>query len=367
MRFRSGCRLLTAVAGTTLAMVLAACGSGSSSSTASGASSATSSSNAPAQTIAQLKTKALQEGSVTWYTTFADKDVKPMIDAFNKEFPGITVNALRLSADKIPARIITEQKGGKYNADVVSGDSPQIAQLVQAGALQPFNPPDEAPLPSGLTLPSGYTGVVYAVTTVPAWNPGAVQKAGLQPPTSWQDLTQPQWKGKFSIDPGAVNWYDALIKEMGHAKALALIQALGRNNPKLVTSHTLALTQVEAGEPLATATAYGYKAASEKKKNPGEIDFANPNPLPSSLTLIDVVKNAPHPDAARLFVDWMVSKAGQQEVVDQTNHTSLRSDVTNDTTVWNPGQWQPAWGTPILSPAEYNQEVQEMNQTFGAA
>ena len=366
MRFRSGCRLLTAVAGSTLAMVLAACG-GSSSGTASGAGSAPGSSSAPAETIAQLKTKALQEGSVTWYTTFADKDVKPMIDAFNKEFPGIRVNALRLSADKIPVRIITEQKGGKYNADVVSGDSPQVAQLVQAGALQPFNPPDQGPLPRGLTLPSGYTAVVYAVTTVPAWNPGAAQKAGLQPPTSWQDLTQPQWKGKFSIDPGAVNWYDALIKDMGHAKALALIQALGKNNPKLVTSHTQALTQVEAGEPLATATAYAYKAASEKKKNPGEIDFANPDPLPSSLTLIDVVKNAPHPDAAKLFVDWMVSRAGQQEVIDQTNHTSLRSDVKNDTTVWNPSRWQPAWGTPILPPAQYNQEVQEMKQAFGAA
>lgn len=346
-----------------LAMVLAACGSGSS----SGTNGTSNSEKVPAQTIAQLKSKALQEGSITWYTTFADKDVKPMIDAFNKEFPGITVNALRLSADQIPTRIITEQKGGKYNADVVSGDSPQIAQLVQAGALQPFNSPEEVTLPAGLTLPNGYTGVVYAVTTVPAWNPAAVQKAGLQPPTSWQDLTKPQWKGQFSIDPGAVNWYDSLIKQMGHAKALALIQALGKNDPKLVTSHTLALTQVEAGEPMATATAYGYKAASEKKKNPGKIDFANPTPLPTSLTLIDVVKNAPHPDAAKLFVDWMVSQAGQKEVVDQTNHTSLRSDVTNDTTVWDPSKWQPAWGTPILPPAQYNQEVQEMNQAFGAA
>jgi iron(III) transport system substrate-binding protein len=290
-----------------------------------------------------------------------------MIDAFSKKFPGITVNALRLSADQIPTRIITEQRGGKYNADVVSGDAPQIAQLVQAGALQPFNSPDGAPLPSGLTLPSGYTGAVYVVTTVPAWNPAAVQKAGLQPPTSWQDLTQPQWKGKFSIDPGAVNWYDALIKEMGHAKALALIQALGKNNPKLATSHTQALTAVEAGEPLATATAYGYKAASEKKKNPGEIDFANPNPLPSSLTLIDVVKNAPHSAAAMLFVDWMVSQAGQQEVIDQTNHTSIRNDVKNSAKVWDPSKWQPAWGTPILPSAEYNQEVQEMNQAFGVS
>lgn len=377
MTARLGRRPLTAVTCAALAMLVSACGGGSTSGSASGsnnssnaaggaAASSLAVSNAPSQGIDQLKAQAKQEGSITWYTTFADKDVKPMIDAFNKKYPGIKVNALRLSADKIPARVITEQKGGKYNADVVSGDSPQIAQLIQAGALQPYNPPDAAPLPKGLNLPSGYTGVVYAVTTVPAWNPSAVQKAGLQPPTSWQDLTKPQWKGKFSIDPSAVNWYDALITEMGHDKAFALIQALGKNQPKLVESHTQALTQVEAGEPLATATAYGYKAASEKKKNPGQIEFANPNPLPSSLTLIDVVKKAPHPAAAKLFVDWMVSQAGQQEVVDQTNHTSLRNDVKNDTSVWDPSKWTPAWGTPVLSSDQYNKEVQDMKQALGA-
>ena len=49
------------------------------------------------------------------------------------------------------------------------------------------------------------------VTTVVAYNPQIVQQKGLPVPTSWQDLTKPQWKGQFSIDPGAVNWYDSLI------------------------------------------------------------------------------------------------------------------------------------------------------------
>jgi len=245
MMVRLGRQLLAAGAGTTLAVVLAACGSGGSSGTGS-----TSSATIPHETIAQLKSKANQEGSVNWYTTFSSSDVQPMIDAFNKQFPNIKVNALRLSANQIPPRVITEQKGHKYNADVVSGDSPQVAQLQQAGALQPYDPPDEAQLPTGLSLPSGYTGVVYVVTTVISYNPTAVRAAGLQPPTTWQDLTQPQWKGKFSVDPSSVNWYDAMIAELGHAKALALIKALGANAPKLVTSHTEALTQVEAGEPI---------------------------------------------------------------------------------------------------------------------
>lgn len=345
-----------------LALSLAACGSSGGAS----ASTSTAGSTLDSLSTSDLAQQAAKEGSLTWYTTFADTDVQPMIAAFNKEYPNVKVDAVRLSADKIPARLITEQKGGKYNADVVSGDSPQLAQVLQAGALQPYTPKDLAPLPKGLSLPKGYQGVVYAVTTVISWNPTVVQQKGVPAPTSWQDLTKPQWQGQFSIDPGAVNWYDSLIADMGHTKALDLLKALGNNKPVFVESHTQALTQVQAGEPMGAATAYGYKASSLKKKTPDTLDYVNDSHLPSSLNLIDVVKNAPHPAAARLFDDWMVSQAGQQAVVDVTNHTSLRTDVTNDSKVWDPSKWTPAWGDPMLSGTKYNQELTEMKQALQA-
>lgn len=359
-RWRFG--LVAAVSAAALA--LAACGSsgGGGSPGKSGSSSSSLDSLSPAA----LQQAAVKEGSLTWYTTFASNDVAPMIQAFNKTYPKVTINAVRLSADKIPARVLTEQRGGKYNADVVSGDSPQLAQLLHAGALAPYTPPDITPLPAGLSLPKGYQGVVYAVTTVIAYNPTVVQQKGLPVPTTWQALTKPAWKGHFSIDPGAVNWYDSLIKEDGQAKAEALLKALGANQPRLVESHTQALTQVEAGEPVATATAYGYKAASERKKAPKNITFVNTNPLPSSLNLIDLVKNAPHPAAARLFIDWMVSQQGQQEVASVTNHTSLRPDVKNDPAVWDPAKWTPIWGNPVMSTATYNQEVSQMKSALNA-
>jgi iron(III) transport system substrate-binding protein len=262
--------------------------------------------------------------------------------------------------------IITEQRGHQFTADVVSGDSPQLAQLIQANALQSYSPPDQTPLPQGLSLPSGYQSVVYAVTTVIAWNPTIVKQKGLPVPTSIETFTEPAWKGKFAIDPTAVNWYDALIKIMGHTQALALVQKLGNNNPVLVESHTQALTDVQSGEPAGAVTAYGYKASSLAKKTPTELDFLNTNPLPSSLNLIDLVANAPHPAAARLFVNWMVSQAGQAAVVAQTNHTSLRSDVTNDPKVWDPTKWSPTWGNPTLPSATYNSELAELGQALHA-
>lgn len=349
-------------AAATMAMALAACGAG-----ASGTSSGSpSSSAASGNSISALLPEAKKEGTLTWYTTFSTTDVPKMIAAFNKVYPGITVNPLRLSADQIPARVLTEQKAGTYNADVITADSPQLAQLIQAGAMQPFNPPDEAPLPAGLHLAAGYPGVVYLVTTVIAYNPAAVKSAGLTPPTSWQDLTQPQWKGKFSIDPGAVNLYESFIASMGNAQALALMQGLGKNTPSLVTSHTLAVTQVQSASPLAAATAYGYYAAAQIKKGATNVAFVNPNPLPASLNLVDIAKSAPHPAAAKLFEEWLVSQQGQQAVVDITDHTSIRSDVNNDSTVWDPSTWTPAWGNPMPTPTEYNQQVSQMKQALGA-
>jgi iron(III) transport system substrate-binding protein len=343
------------------AILLAACGT---SSPAAGGTPAADASKP--QTEAQLKSAAEQEGQVNWYTTFAADDITDMVAAFNKVYPKIKVNALRLSADQLPTKVITEQRGREFNADVVSGDSPQLDELINEGAMQPYCAPDEQALPSGQTLPKGYCGNVYVLTTIIAYNPKAVQRLGLQPPTSYPDLTKPQWRGQFSFDPGSVNFYESLIQQMGHAQALQLIQALGRNQPKLVSSHTLALTQVEAGEPAATATAYGYKSASEIRKKGGSLQFVNTNPLPTSFTLIDIVKNAPHLSAAKLFTDWMVSQEGQQAIVDTTNHTSLRTDVKNDPTVWDPAKWPPAYGPGDITSTQYNQYVNELKQAVGS-
>lgn len=354
---------LLAILSTSLVLVLAACGNGGGGSPTQAAAKDTS---LDSLSTADLATQAAKEGTLTWYTTFADDDVQPILKAFNKTYPNVQVKPLRLSADKIPPRVITEQRGKQFTADVVSGDSPQVAQLLQAGALQPYTPKDQSALPSGLALPTGYEGIVYVVTTVVAYNPDIVKQKGLPIPTGWQDLTNPAWKGQFSIDPGAVNWYDSLVQGMGHDAALNLLKGLGANKPVFVESHTQALTQVQAGEPAGAATAYGYKASSLKKKNAKTVEFVNSAQLPSSLTLIDVVKNAPHPAAARLFEDWMVSQEGQQAVVDVTNHTSIRPDVKNDTAVWDPAKWTPAWGQPNLPAKTYNDELNEMKTALQA-
>jgi iron(III) transport system substrate-binding protein len=323
---------------------------------------------APAQQPEDLVPKASEEGKVLWYTTFADDDVDGMIAAFQKKYPKVKVEALRLSADKLPSRLVTEQRGGKYNADVITADSEPVYQLIKVGTLAPYRVPETPDLPKELkSLPDGYGNVVYVNTSAIAYNPKSVAAQHLPVPHSIEDLTKPVWNGRFSIDPNAINWYEGLITAMGHDKALALVKKLGDNAPRLVESHTQSLTEVQSGEPAAVANAYGYKAAALAKKTPDRIAFANTDPLPSAAVLAEMANKPPHPAAAKLFIDWIMSKAGQQQVVSISNHVSLSDLEHNDASVWNPGKWTPAWSTPVIPADTYDRYLDEYQKALHAA
>ena len=341
--------------------------SGGSSTAASAAASAGSGATASGQSLQDLVAAAEKEGSVTWYTANSTTDVTNIVAGFNKKYPSIKVNTLRESSDKMPSRVLTEQKGGKFNADVVGAEASYMAQMIQADAVVPYTPPDEAPLPSGLKIQAGFGNVDFVTTTVIVYNPNALKAKGLQPPTSFEDLTKPEWKGNFSVNPGALSWYDPLVEAMGHDKALQLAKALGANSPRLVESHTQAITQVQAGEPVATAMAYGYLAENLLKKTPGSIVIVNPNPLPAGYNLVEVAKNAPHPNAAKLLVDWIESQQGQQAIINATAQTSIRSDVQSDQAVWDPSKWAPTWENPSLPAATFNKYTQELQSAFKAS
>jgi iron(III) transport system substrate-binding protein len=321
---------------------------------------------APPQSAAELTGDAQKEGQVDWYTVFTEANTMPIIAAFQKEYPRIKVTTLRLSAGQLSSRILTEQQGGQFSADVVSGNATYLSQLQGAGALQAYDPPDVPPLPAGLPLPDGYRGVVYINTTVIAYNPTALKAKGMAPPTSWEDLTKPEWKGQFSVDPESVDWYDSLIASMGHDKALALVKALGDNSPRITPNHTQQLTEMQAGETLVSATAYGPAAADFVGKDATRTAFVNPNPLPAVLTLSSLAKNAPHPSAAKLFQGWLLGKEGQSTIVTGAGKISIRSDVANDPTLWAPPTWAPAWADPTQSSDDYNKMLAEFTDAMHA-
>jgi len=277
---------------------------------------------------------AATEGSVVWYATMNSKDMNRTVVAFTERHPGIKVQTLRLGSSQLPARIFTEQRAGKYNADVISGDGFQVLQLVDAGAFDKYRVPDPEKFIKGTLDPNGYWANLYQNTTVIAWNPQRLAADHLKPPLSLADFANPEWKGKFGFDTGALNWYMGLVQSGKQGADLA--KRIADNAPIKTSGHTQTVASLEAGEFDATPTAYGYMADQEKRGSK-PIDFTNPTPLFVSLNPVGLAKNAPHPKAARVFVDWLLSQDGQQFIAQRGGgEISSRTDVKNNSTIWDP-------------------------------
>jgi iron(III) transport system substrate-binding protein len=319
---------------------------------------------APTGPTPAMVSAAEKEGTVVWYSTMETKDLDNTVQAFQRKYPRIKLQTLRLGSAQLPVRVITEQRGGKYNADVLSGDGFQVAQLVSAGALEKYRIPDTGKFLPFTTDPNGYWVDLYQNTTVIAWNPQRLQADQLAAPHDVTDLANPGWKGgKIGIDGSALNWYVGTLQVEKNGNQL--MQRLAANKPVITAGHTVTMTQLEAGEFDATPTVYGYYADQEKRAG-RPVDWINPKPLLVTLNPVGLAKNAPHPNAARVLIDWLTSKEGQQFLASQGGgEISSRVDVKSNPRVWNPKD--PYIVVPAPDPAKYNEDVQNFKTTFGIA
>jgi iron(III) transport system substrate-binding protein len=303
---------------------------------------------------------AKREGLVVWYSSLDTKTFAAIVQRFEQSHPGITVQTLQLSSNLIPARIITEQRGGGYYADVANGDIVPMSQLAAAGALQPYRPSDADKYEKGAVAADGLWTSLYFDTTVIAWNPKKLAADHLQPPTSLADLAKPEWSGKIGLDSTAYNWFQGLLET--NPDAVDFVKKLMANKPLITQGHTNTVTQLEAGEFDVTPTAYGYLA--DKDHRAGQpIAFLNPRPLFVGLGPVALVKNAPHPNAARVLLDWLLSKDGQQALIELSGRPSALTEVKNNPDVLN--SRMPIHVLGIPDPARYREIVSQYKSLLG--
>ena len=250
----------------------------------------------------QVMSAAKTEGTVVWYTSVDTKAVNAIVTRFQETHPGITLQVLRTGANQIPPRIMTEQTAGKFNADLINGDLLAMSQLIAAGALQTYHPSEANKFVKGSYDPNGYWISIYNATTVIAWNPQKLKADGLQPPKSLADLAKPEWRGKIGLDASAFNWYSGVLATQ--PDAAELLKKIVENKPVLTEGHTVTVAQLETGEFDVTPTAYGYMANHERSLG-RPVDFLNPKPLLVDPAPLALARNAPHPNAARVLLEWL--------------------------------------------------------------
>ncbi len=250
---------------------------------------------------------------MTVYTTLViDQLARPMAAAFESKY-GIKVNPIRADAGEIVRRVIDEAKAGRPQGDVFDGLT-NVAALKQQNLVQPWVPDMANNLPKNFVDPDGYWSALYVLVTVPAINTNLV--ASKDEPKSWDDLLGPAWKGKMvwgvnTSTTGAAGFVALMLREYGEEKGRAFLTRLAQQNVAgLQVSTAQVLDEVISGEyPLEVMGALHQALFSASKGAP--VKWLPFSPAAESLTTVSVVRNAPHPNAAKLYVNFLLSDEGQ--------------------------------------------------------
>ncbi|MBI2986389.1 MAG: extracellular solute-binding protein [Deltaproteobacteria bacterium] len=265
----------------------------------------------PAQRQQQLLEKARQERDVSVYASFTE--AKSLSDAFRKRYPSPSVTIRRLGGGRMLDIAVTEFRAGRHLVDVFIGGSTSGRPLIDAGVIARYASPERAQYGPHFKDEKGYWTAFFSRHLVFAFNTTLVPQERL--PKSYFDLLNPYWKGRLAIDDHPGNWLAGMIKAYGKEKAAELLRALARQNPKIIRGRTLKIQLMAAGEVYA-AVDQTEEGVIEMKKKGAPVDYRFLENTPVLTNPVLLVKNAPHPHAGALFLDYLLSKEGQQAVVD---------------------------------------------------
>ncbi len=260
-----------------------------------------------------LEAGAKKEGQVTFYSTaFADRVLRPMAVDFNKRYPFLELKYVRAGSSSLLQRVTSERRANSVRVDVLDADL--AAALKKAGVAHTFTSPVLAEYPKDSIDPDGAWVANRFSWQGIAWNTKLVKAS--QAPKTWESLLDPKWKGKMawgsSTGTGGPRVITHWRKLWGEKKTLTFLTNLKKQNIRIVPGSVRSvLDQVIGGEyAVGVSMAMHHIAISKAKGAP--IEGTSPEPsLARSQTLM-LVKGAPHPHAAMLFIDYFLGKdAGQ--------------------------------------------------------
>jgi iron(III) transport system substrate-binding protein len=268
-----------------------------------------SSESARAATDSSVIEKAKAEGEVVLYTAWGLDTVQALQKAFTKKYPFIKFDARRTGSERLLTITITEHKQKLFRTDVFSGSHLAMINHKKMGHLQKYISAEQRAFPKEFQDPDGYWTAFYMDTRVLAYNTRMAARDDL--PKTYADLLLPKWKGKMAMDDADYILYGSLLEMMGRERGLSFMKKLAQQDLIIRSGHSL-LTQLLIGGEFPIYLD-GFGSNIEKFKAQGApIDWTALEPVVVSLNPVGMAINAPHPNTARLLVDFLLSKEGQE-------------------------------------------------------
>ncbi len=279
-----------------------------------------------ADRAARLLEGARREGSVTVYTSLAPTEATPLVEAFEKK-TGVKVNLWRGLSDQVVQRSVTEMRGRRHAVDVIETNGPEMESLAREQVLAEFFSPHLADLPPHIVPRHGLWVPDRLNFFVVAYNTNKVKAADL--PKTYEGFLDPKWKGRIALEATDAEWMGGVVKHWGEARGMAFFNALGATRPGTRKGHVLLAQLIASGEIEVGLTAYHANAVSFKKRG-APLDWAPVEPVIARPQGIGVARHAPHPHAALLFVDFVLSPEAQ-EMLAAMGRTPASKAVKADT------------------------------------
>ena len=262
----------------------------------------------PQERMSYLFKGAQAEGELVYYGTLPIDEFVPLARVFNARYRAIALQHYFSPRDGILARTLTEARAGRHAVDVVQVDLSYGYQLLNANLVQPYQVANAKRFYDGTYDPDGSWHSMYFLTTALLYNTHLVKPE--QAPKSYDDLLQPQWKGKMLFDPDAGYILAAMESAWGREKAVAYLAKLAKQDISYRRGGTLTTQVVSSGEfPIGIAINGETSAAVREKGAP--LGFRVLPPVIVKPEGFFVAKNAPHPHAALLFAEWVLSDEAQ--------------------------------------------------------
>ncbi len=265
--------------------------------------------NAGAQSLDELYKKALKEGgTVNFYGTLAQINAEKILPVFEKRFPGMKVNHVDATADKLAARAITEARGGRVLVDVFQMALENVLQVIDQKLTVDWLPPEAAAYPANLKSSNWLAADMVII--IPSWNTNLVKKE--DEPKQFDDLADPKWKGKLIGEARDVELLIGLARHKfkSDEKAFDFLRRLAANNIEFHKGHSELAEFLVAGQAAACVTCYAHHYPSRIRKG-APLGFMLTEGI-ATITADALAKDAPHPNSAQLFYRWSASEEGQK-------------------------------------------------------
>ncbi|MEM2673902.1 MAG: extracellular solute-binding protein, partial [Candidatus Bathyarchaeia archaeon] len=302
----------------------------------------------------ELYMKAKEEGALIVYTVWDVEDIVKLLAEFSKRYPGISTTYWQAKNPDIVARVLSEYEAGQASVDVIASDSaPPV--LKPYGAIKSYTTVQL----KELLVQDPDMPVVNLQVQVLAYNSQVLKSLGIPPPSTWEDVINPIYKGLVALDDplraGPGSHVLVMLREYwkNDTKWENFIRGLKALEVPVHQSTSAMMRLVVAGEYAIGFPLLSHDVIREQQKgSPIEI-VKTVDPITVFPRYAAIYANAPHPNAAKLFAEWLCSIEGQlvfAELMRTPSRRGVPSSVSIDA-IYGAG------ATYVLPSMEYMQNT----------